>query len=531
MSRMLATIRSGIGCLPPAVRAGAVVFGWWACGIGAAADAPPPAVCDDVTFLRRVSLDLIGRQPGPAEIDAFLADESPTKRAAVVDRLLADPGWAATWASYFRDVILYRRSDERALAMGPSLESFFAAHLRREADWAAIATDVITAVGVPSQRGETAIIVAHMGETADIAAEVSRVFIGIQIQCAQCHDHFTDRWKRPQFHEFAAFFPRIAIERGDGDGIDRFEVVSFDRSTAKPRGKKPANPRRGDLEHEMPHADDPSLPGTVMEPRFFLTGHGVPLGTPDRERRRAAARMIASADNPFFARAIVNRVWTELVGDGFYDAIDDIGPDREPRSAALLDDLTRRFVAEGHDLRSLFRAITATSAYQSPAHSRADPGRPVGQASCPQRLRADQLFSELLAALAVEEPAAAMRGGKRQLGVPRAMFNRTFGYDPGLPRDEIVGSIPQALLMMNSQPLSRALDGQRRGTVLGRLLDEEPDDRALADQLHLRTLARHATPEEIAVCIDHVRDSGDRAAAFADIFWALVNSAEFIHRK
>jgi hypothetical protein len=507
--------------------------------VRAAAPALPP--CDDATFLRRASLDLVGRQPPPEEIEAFLADRSPGKREAAVERLLADPAWATNWARYFRDVILSRRSDERAVALGPAVEAFFAGHLAGEAAWDEIAHDVITATGVPSENGGTAIIMAQMGETSDIAAEVSRVFTGVQIQCAQCHDHFTDRWKRPQFHEFAAFFPRIAIRRGPGDGMERFEVVSFDRDPRGARGKKAANnPRRGDLEHEMPHLDDPSLPGTVMQPRFFLGGGPLPLGTPDQERRAMAARLVTAEDNPWFARAIVNRVWTELVGDGFYEGIDDLGPDREPRSPELLAELCRRFVAADHDLRALFRDVMATPAYRAAARSRGDAGRPVGSASCPQRLRADQLFTQVLAALGVEEGQVAGRlaaqaggkgGGRRQVGLPRIVFNQTFGYDPGLPRDEILGSIPQALLLMNSQPLARAIDGERRFTLLGRLLADTPDDRELADELHLRTLARHATPAEITVCLEHVRDTGDRADAFEDIFWALVNSAEFIHRK
>ena len=505
-----------------------------------AAAAPATPACDDATFLRRAMLDLVGRQPAPDELAAFLVDAAPKKRAELVDRLLADPAWARNWARYFRDVILYRRSDERAIAMAGPLETFLVGQLDKPAArWDRIARDMITARGVPSEHGETAIIMAQMGETADVAAEVSRVFTGVQIQCAQCHDHFTDRWKRNQFHQFAAFFPRIEISPRGGQGLDRFEVASRDVEQRR-NGKNPDNPRRGHLEHEMPHIDDPSQPGTVMRPRFFLTSHSLPLGTSDTERRRTVARLVTSDDNPWFARAIVNRVWTELVGDGFYDGIDDIGPDREPRSPDQLADLCRAFVAANHDLKSLFRAVMATPAYASAVRSRSDAARAVGESSCPQRLRADQLFSQVLAALDLDEASIAgggnggerSKGGRRnQVASPRGAFNQVFGYDPGLPRDEIVGSIPQALLLMNSQPLARAIDGERQATLLGRLLRGQPDDRALADDLHVRTLARHATPAEIVVCLNHVRDAGDRAEAFEDIFWALVNSAEFIHRK
>ncbi|MFM9058515.1 MAG: DUF1553 domain-containing protein, partial [Planctomycetaceae bacterium] len=294
--------------------------------------------------------------------------------------------------------------------------------------------------------------------------------------------------------------------------------------------------RRGDLEHEMPDKDDPSKPGTVMRPQFFLAGSGVPLGTPDQERRHAVARAITAPDNPWFARAIVNRLWAELVGTGFYAGIDDLGPDREPQEAETLDRLCREFVAARHDLRALFRAIVATPAYQSESHSRGTEEAAVATASCPQRLRSDQLFTQVLAALDVEEgrvgDAAARAGAKRPaLGGPRVLFTQVFGYDPSLPREEIVGSIPQALLLMNGQLLSRAIDGDRPRTGLGRLLADHPEDRDATDAIYLRVLARHPAPHEVRTCLDHVAAAGDRAAGFEDVFWALLNGPEFIHRK
>jgi len=529
-----------------------------AAGMAAAAAAAPAERCDDATFLRRASLDLIGRQPTPAEIDAFAADQDPAKRSATVDRLLADPAWATTWARYFRDVILYRRTDDRAALMSRPLEEYLTERLAADARWDEIARGFITAAGSPAEHGETAIIMAQMGETSDIAAEVSRIFLGIQIQCAQCHNHFTDRWKRTEFHEFAAFFPRIAIRRADGLGPERFEVVShdFEPRARKGRRKPPVdNPRRGDLEHEMPDLEDPSRPGSVMQPRFFLTGQSLPLGTSDLERRGAIADWITADDNTWFSRALVNRLWAELVGAGFYRGIDDIGPDREVESPAILDDLAMAFVASGHDLRALFRTIMTGDAYQRAARSRSSPDRAGFAANCPQRLRSDQIFTQVLAAVGVDEsrlvgpggqprrgaglppemrdnpPEEMPAGGRRQFNVPRAMFSQVFGYDPSLPREEIVGSIPQALLLMNSQPLARAIDGDRRFTALGRLLAEERDDREVVAQLYLRSLARRPTPDEVATCLDHVRTSPSRADGFEDVFWALINSAEFVNRN
>ena len=515
---------------------------------GLASGAAPVGICDDATFLRRISQDLVGRQPSPLEIDAFLADASPTKRATAIHRLLADPEWASTWARYFRDVILYRRTDDRAAFMAKPLETFLADRLHADQPWSHIACQMITATGAASEHGETAIIMAQMGETSDIAAEVSRIFMGIQIQCAQCHDHFTDRWKRQQFHQFAAFFPRVEIDRSPGQGADGYTVVSRDHDPRRSK-KKPDNPRRGDLEHTMPDLNDPSQPGTVMQPLFFLTGQSLPLGTSDMDRRQAIAKWITARDNPWFARAMINRLWAELVGDGFYRGVDDMGPDRTAQSPEILDELSQAFADSGHDVRATFRAIMASNEYQHASRSRVSHEREGFAANCPQRLRSDQLFTQILAAVGVDESQVGNSGpgksekkqqskkprdthaGRRQLNVPRAMFTQVFGYDPSLPREEIVGSIPQALLLMNSQPLSIAIDGDRRFTALGQLLAANKSNRDVAEQLYLRTLARSPTADEMKTCLDHVRLSVSREEGFEDVFWALLNSAEFVYRK
>lgn len=507
-----------------------------------AADTVAPASSDEV-FFRRVHLDLVGRQPRPDEVATFVADPSSEKRALTVDRLLADPDWAKTQARYFRDVILYRRTDPRAAALAAPLEDWLVERLSGDASWDRIARDLITATGSPGEHGETAIVMAQMGETADIAAEVSRIFLGIQVQCAQCHDHTTDRWKREQFHEFAAFFPRIFIRPAGGQGIDRFEVVSFDAEPRRQRGKNPDNPRRGDLEHVMPDRDDPSKPGTTVAPRFFLTGQSLPLGTRDQERRHAIADWITAPSNPWFARAIVNRLWAEWVGEGFYPTIDDIGPDREPFSRERLDDLAAGFTAHDSDLRWLSRAICTSPEYARESRSRASQEHEGFAAVCPQRLRADQLFTQLMDTLGANEARAGQqvrrRGGplpeeamqRLRIGTPRNRFTQVFGFDPSMPREEVVGSIPQALLLMNGPQLATAMSADRPGTLLSRLLRTEPDDAAVTRALYLRALAREPSEDELHTCLDHVAERGDRAEAFEDVFWALVNSAEYLYRR
>ena len=292
-------------------------------------------------------------------------------------------------------------------------------------------------------------------------------------------------------------------------------------------------PGRGALEHYMPDLNDPSSQGTLMTPSFFVTGESFEIGQSDLERRQALANWMTSANNPWFAKAFVNRIWAELVGEGFYEPVDDLGPDRKCAAPATMDYLAERFVASGYDVKELFRTILATEAYQRECRPRRNPDQLPFTANCPQRLRSDQIYDSLFAALGAEAQAPPQRrgGGPYRIGGPRAQFAGVFGYDPSDRRDEISGSIPQALLLMNAPQVNRGINAGNRNTELGRLIAEVRDDDEVAEELYLRCLAREPNEKELAVCREYVRDASDRAAAFEDIFWALINGAEFLHRN
>ncbi|MEX0678808.1 MAG: DUF1549 domain-containing protein [Pirellulales bacterium] len=497
---------------------------------GGDARSQPAPRSDDQTFLRRANLDLIGVPPSPEEITAFALDASPDKRARVVERLLASQRFGDNWARYWRDVIMYRRTEDRALLAGPTLVAFLASALNGNPRWDEIARSFMTAAGDVRGNGATALIMAQMGSAEDTTAEVSRIFMGIQIQCAQCHNHPTDRWKREQFHELAAFFPRISIRPVKVDGKRRsFAVVSVDRGGRK----RPNNPRQGSLEHFMPDLDHPEQDGKLMTPVFFVTGQKLEAGVTDVERREKIAEWITARDNRWFAKAFVNRTWSELVGRGFYEPIDDIGPDRQCAAPETLDYLADRFAESRYDVKWLFRVITASEAYGRQSRSRTLDQAARFVASCPQRLRGDQLFNALVEVLDLPEepPAPDGENYRNALAGPRGQVNRTFGYDPSMLRDDVAGSIPQALFLMNSPELARAMGGRQRGTSLGRLLAEVPEDKDLVGELYLRCLAREPKPTELATCLDHVRAADDRTEAYEDILWALVNSTEFLNRK
>jgi hypothetical protein len=491
--------------------------------------------CDDATFLRRAWLDIVGDIPTPEHVIAFLLDKSGDKRQRLVAELLAEPQYGINWARYWRDVIFSRRIEDRALIAANAMEADLSARLNDNAAWNAIAAEFITATGDVRENGATALIMAQDGRTEETTAEVALIFLGVQIQCAQCHDHPYDRWKREQFHELAAFFPRIGVRPVQSATQRSFAVFANDR--VGQRRMMANNENRPTPEHFMPDLEDPTAAGTRMQPKFFLTSAELPYGSTDSVRRASLARWLTS--NEWFAKAIVNRLWAELVGEGFYEPIDDLGPDRTASAPKTIELLASEFRASGYDLKWLFETIMATEAYQRESRPRrgVDEGVPFA-ANVPQPLRSDQLFSAVLSALDRSEDAANPRrrraggdgmGGYVRSRGPRGQFDETFGYDPSDPRDAIAGSIPQVLAMMNSTQISGGVNANRG--VLKGVLAEMADDDDLIVELYLRTLNREPTDAELKVAQNYLTEFGKRREAAEDLLWALLNSAEFNHRR
>jgi hypothetical protein len=542
----------------------------------------------DAEFLRRASLDLTGKLPTPEEITLFALDPDPAKRQRRVEDLLNSDDYARNWARYWRDVILYHATDQRAQRNRGVLEEWFFEQFRGGRGWDKIATDLITATGDISQQGSTGLISAQMAQDNELAAETSRLFLGIQIQCAQCHDHPFDRWTRAQFHELAAFFPRVRVQRQQDAQKRTFAVVSFDRDPAAggraslvrrfgrldadgdgqiQPGEVPERLRtqfdrllqradkdgdqvlsleelksvpdagnaqaRRRVEHYMPDLEHPDQPGELVHPGFFVTGARVPEGSSDLERRRQLAAAVTSKEDPWFARAFVNRMWAEMMGQGFTDPVDDMGPNRPTALGDVLELLSDAFQANDYDVRWLLGAIAATDTYQRQDRPRAwDPEAPRFAAVCPTRFRADQLFDALSQVLGLDESVLgpARRGGNRRLGNVRTQFAQLFGYDPSLPAADVTGTIPQALFLMNS-PVLNARVRAHEGTPLARLLRETSEDEAVVARLYLQTIAREPSPQEVKTCLDYLAEVGDRSEAFEDILWTLLNSTEFLTRR
>ncbi len=478
---------------------------------------------DDETFLRRVWLDLVGDLPSPEEQTAFVFDLSPKKRQRVVRRLLESPYYGQNWARYWRDVVFSRTLEDRAYLAANAMEADLSRQLNAGDGWDRIASGFITAKGDVKENGSTAIVMAQDGRTEETTAEISRIFLGIQIQCAQCHDHPYDRWKREQFHELAAFFPRVGVRPLRGMTQRSFEVFGSNRFGRKQRKN---NDRRPQAEHFMPDLNDPTAKGTKIQPKFFLTSASLPWGSTDAERRSKLAGWLTS--NEWFSIALVNRMWSELVGEGFYEPVDDLGPDREASAPKAVKLLANQFRKSDYDLKWLLKTICQTEAYQRESRPRHKSGKTPFTANVPQRLRSDPLMNAAFSALEIEEmPEKSPRRYRKNV---RRQFAEIFGYDPSTPRDSVTASIPQMLALMNEPQINRAISASR-SNVLGRLLEEIGDNDQLIVELYLRCLSRQPTEEELSLLLAYGEEVGDRREAFEDLLWSLINSAEFRYRK
>lgn len=489
---------------------------------------------DDDAFLRRAWLDSVGVIPSVEQLHAFRQQTSPTKRQQLVEQLTEDKRFGKNLARYWRDTILARRLEDRSMRVADPLVQDLAEWINRGDGWDEIATRFITATGKINEDGATAIIMAQDGRTEEIAAEVSRLFLGVQIQCAQCHDHPWDQWKREEFHELAAFFPRVGARPVRGKPPRTFEVVVNDRPDNK-RFRKAANiNRRGRPEHYMADLEEPDEPGKRMTPRFFLTGFEKPIGATDEARRLGLAEELVN--NDWFTRAIVNRVWTELVGEGFYGSVDDIGPDRSVVAEEAMQALTNGFIESGHRLRWLYRTVMQTEAYARESRSIDRPNAGAMTASVAQPLRPEPLFDSLMVVLASDKPRTNPKQRQRFRKQALRAVNDTFGFDPSEPREDVVGTIPQSLMLMNSP----ALAGRMRanpGSMLAGLLethttgDGQVEHESVIVTLFERTLTRPPTTDEMRAAKQHVSATRRFEPAYEDLLWSLVNTAEFNHRR
>lgn len=625
----------------------------------------PAPRSSDAEFLRRLYLDLLGTVPTPDEVEAFVADRSRGKRAAKIDELLTSESYdehqASFWFRTLTGLSVHQRRQREGQGGryvtgegGKRFHQWLSGQVAANRPYNEMVQDLISATGRTDENGATGYIARWENDANNTAGAVARHFLGVQIQCAQCHDHlYEPDWKQQDFIGMAAFFATTRVQRVpeynqlrqlrdamnkqqaqdraskraadrelkapggndggamDGGAMDGGMDGGMDGMDAPNAGEKPGaakgssakgsnakgkGRKRGRADYSGLSAQE--LRAKMMElrkyanlvevkdqkvnprqarryldrlkknknpqiaeraqlmaatPKFWMGPEAADVyGIP---RRLLLARWVTADDNPYFARALVNRMWGHFMGRGIVHPVDDFNSFQAPSHPEVLEILAHDFKANGYDLRRVHRILLNTETYQR--SSRWTPTRkdeaepdPILFARAPVRpLDTEQLYFALTRATGVET-ALNRTSRRQQQQIQQAIFSVftfVFDDDEGKAEEDFSGSIPQGLFLMNGELIQRALSGGReipenkRGrranrrfrqrapqSMLEGLLRTETSDSARVEHLYLRAYGRKPDSSERRAAVSFVKANGGGAKAYEDLFWAILNSAEFM---
>lgn len=477
--------------------------------------AEPAPLADDAEFLRRVYLDLAGRIPAVEETRTFLADSRPDKRAQLVEELLRRPRYVAHFTNVWRALLLPEANNNfQVRILQGQFETWLRQQLARNAGYDQIVRTLLTTPvtarnGNPFDlQGDAAPMTFYFAKELkpeNLAASTARVFLGVSVECAQCHNHPFAEWKREQFWGFAAFFSGIQAQR-------QMDFIL--------PGKEEASKR------EM------TIPGTGKVVQATFLDGTQPVWKPETKARATLADWLTAPTNPYFARATVNRLWSYFLGTGLVEPVDEmVGGTSTSSHPELLDLLAQEFAAHQFDMKFLIRAITASQAYQrTSATTHKSQGDPSLFARMPLRgLTPEQLFDSVALATGYRDSGggddifSSFLGGARSA---RSEFLTRFAYSERAT--EAQTSILQALSLMNGKVVAAATSLERSETLAAVVDAPFLGTVGRVEALYIATLSRRPEARELDRAVRFVKSAAREDNALADLFWALLNSPEFI---
>jgi Protein of unknown function (DUF1553)/Protein of unknown function (DUF1549) len=489
---------------------------------------PPSPLCDDADFLRRAYLDAAGILPTPEERQAFLADPRPDKRARLIDALLERPDYVDYWAYKWSDLLLV--STRRLPQQGVwAFHQFIRQSVADNKPWDRFAREILTASGSTLENGAANYFVLHKDVT-DLTESTSVTFLGTSITCCRCHNHPLEKWTQDDYWKMANLFSRVVIKNGERAGEQTVQALPF-----------------GDVPH---------LRRGIAMPPTPLDGTPLPLDSP-ADRRQHFVAWLTAPDNPYFARAIVNRVWRNFLGRGLVEAEDDLRQTNPPTNEGLFGALVKDFVAHGYDVKHLIRTVMNSATYQRAS-------TPLPENAADDRFYSHYLIRRL--------PAEVVLDAYSQItGVPTP-FNRlhvgasggianTNLYPPGtralqLPDALVVSqfldafgrpergqtcscerqqdsSVGQALHLNNGQTLNDKL--RAKSSRLEQWVQEKIGDEEAVRRLYRLALCREPTATELGKFTDLMKESSAQGASrrelFEDLFWAVLTGREFLFNR
>jgi ferric-dicitrate binding protein FerR (iron transport regulator) len=492
--------------------------------------ASPPA--DDAEFLRRVTLDLIGRIPTYEEATSFLNSADPDKRRHWIDQLLDGPEYGLHFGAVWRNLLVPRDATKGGKTQADKFSPWLAEQLNRNRGWNEIVYDLLTIEGDIAQHPESAFVIANsenfQPQADRLAAATARYFLGVQLQCAQCHNHPFAAWKQTDFWSTAAFFGRLHGGSKKGPPFILTEAPQEEPSAPGKKGAPVRPPVLPGAAIQIPGSSGAAA-GRVVKARF-LSGEEPALDDNAPYRPRFAA-WVTSADNPFFAKAAVNRLWALCFGRGLVNPVDNLHDGNPASHPALLELLANELRASGYDLKHLMRCLCTSVAYQ--CTSRPLPGNESDAqlfSHMAVKVMTPEVFYDSLATAMAGGLAPVKKGSKSVAGKSiapnlesREQFVNAFGAQ-GEPAEagEFSYGIPQFLKLMNAGELNHG------APVVARLVKDGAAPEKAIEDLYLTVLSRRPNESEVKMMGDYLRKRGNAENGYAGVLWTLLNSSEFV---
>ena len=490
---------------------------------------PPSAVADDQTFQRRVTLDVAGRLPTAEEVAAFRSNGASDKRDQLIDQLLASADYADYFANKWAALLRNKRTDPKHARSTYAFHGWIRDSLAENKPYDRFVREILTASGDVSENPPVAWYRQVRNMQTQIE-DVSQLFLGQRLQCAQCHHHPYEKWSQADYWSFGAAFSQVGYKPGAQPGED---IVIPKRGMAKATNKKNGQTMK---------------PAGLAEQPFHLTE--------DDDARHFLAEWMTKPENPWFAKALVNRYWKHFFGRGLVDPEDDMRDTNPPTHPELLDALTSHFVASGFDLKELVRTLTRSTTYQLSAEPNQDNARDRHQFSrfYPRRLPAEVLFDSVNALVGSQSQFDGLPSGTRAVCLPDNSFNASSYFLTVFGRPEsssacecersMEASLSQSLHLLNSKDIQSKLAADSSRPA--RFAADSRDDAARLTELYRLAFSRDPKAEETRTAEEHLarrlsavpagKDEKETEAArnkirrevWEDTIWALLNTKEFL---
>jgi len=504
---------------------------------------PSPAATDN-EWCRRLFLDVLGRVPSVAELEKFLTDKAKNKRPLLVDRLVDSDEYveeyARNWTTIWTNILIGRpksdRDEARDMVDRDGMQQYLRRSFLTNKPYDKLVFELISATGAnkPGEEGYNGAVnflLDNLQENAATAtAKTARFFLGLQVQCTQCHNHPFNDWKQDQFWGMNAFFRQTkALRAFQGREITSVRLENEDFAGEGNSG----DVRDAEIYYELRNGEM-----RVAYPTF-VDGTAIDKsGYADEVNRRLElAKLVTKSE--YLGKSIANRMWAHFLGYGFTKPIDDLGPHNAPSHPELIEYLGTQFSGHEHDLRRLVRWITLSDAYalssrfggKTAKNKSDDPTlgvKPLFSHFYVRQIQAEQLYESLLVSTEAHKTRGSYEDQEKTKSDWLRQFTLAFGTDEGDDATTFNGTIPQALMMFNGELVKQATSAEK-GTFLYEMAtgNMKPGDRI--NHLYLAALARKATKREMGIANDLlVARGGNVGAAMQDIWWALLNSNEFI---